>query len=299
MEELEINYTNNENNESTNLVNEETSNESLEKYNTEETIIKEFFVKETGITLKEMAELFGQTEEEISKEFGAYKAQKIFGKMDYVIDDATLSVEEFKNKCALAVKYGFKSVTVLPLYVGLAKSLLKSKKILVRALICYPFGEEHFKVKYCAVKCSLKMGADAFLVAVSSNQVKRGNFKLIQKEFKKIVRRASKKQVTVMFDDSKLSCLEIEKCAKLIVKDAKIYSIMPSSVYNSRGVDAELVKDVVNSVDGRCHVEGSGNVGKAIETIGLLSAGASTVSSRNCEQIAIEINSRINSQILD
>lgn len=299
MEELEIDYTKSEDDLDNALIKEEKLDVNQDGFNTEETIIKEFFIKETGITLKEMAVLFGQSEEEISKEFGAYKAQKLFQKMDYVIDDASLSNEDFKNKLISASKFGFKSVSVLPSYVGLAKSALKGKKIIVRALISYPFGEDLSKVKYCAVKCSSKMGADAFLVCVSSNNVKRGNYKLIAKEFKKIVKLASKKNVTVMFDDKKLTPLEIEKCSRYIIKDAKVYSIMPSSVFESKVIDTGLVKDIADSLDGKCYVDGAGNVSKAIETIGLLSAGANVVSSKNCEQIAVEINSRINSQILD
>ncbi len=296
MEELDLSY---QNNEKEDLPIKEENNQEQEKFNSEETIIKEFFIKETGITIKDMAVLFGQTEEEISKEFGAYKAQKLFSKLDYVIDEVGLSNEDIRSKCALAIKYGFKSVTVLPTYLGVAKSVLKGKKVLVRALISYPFGEDLVKTKYSAVKNSLKSGADAFLVSVSTNNVKRGNYRPIAKEFKKIVRYASKKHVTAMFDDSKLSSLEIEKCARFIIKEAKVHSIMPSSIYSSKIIDTELVKDVVQSVDGRCHVDGGGNVSKAIETIGLLSAGANTVSTKNCEQIAVEINSKINSQTLD
>ena len=176
---------------------------------------------------------------------------------------------------------------------------MKGKNIEVRALISYPFGEELAKVKRYAVKNSLKMGADAFLIAVSTSAVKRGNYKLIAKEFKKIVRSALKKKVTAMFSDGNLTSLEIEKCARYIVKEAKVYSILPSSVYGVDVVDSELCKDVLQSVEGKCFVEGGGNVAKAIETIGLLSSGANSVSSKNCEQIAIEINSKINNQTLD
>ena len=55
----------------------EVKNEIVEEksIDTEETVIKDFFIKETGISLKEMAILFGQTEEEISKEYGSFKAK--------------------------------------------------------------------------------------------------------------------------------------------------------------------------------------------------------------------------------
>ena len=107
MEELDLNVNENQNDNHQEILCEELNLEKQENYNTEETIIKEFFIKDTGVTLKDMAVLFGQTEEGISKEFGAYKAKKLFTKMDYVIDDPSLSNDDFKNKCQLALKYAF------------------------------------------------------------------------------------------------------------------------------------------------------------------------------------------------
>ena len=85
---------------------------------TEDTAIKDFFIKETGVSLKEMAILFGQTEEEISKEYGSFKAKKVYAKLDCILVHPNVSYEEFKNKCQLIANYGFKSVSVLPNFIG-------------------------------------------------------------------------------------------------------------------------------------------------------------------------------------
>ena len=50
--------------------------------------------------------------------------------MDRLFPNYNFSYEDFKSKCQLLVDYGFKSITVLPSYIGLSKDLLKGKKVL-------------------------------------------------------------------------------------------------------------------------------------------------------------------------
>ena len=273
-------------------------NESeLKSESYEDTVIKDYFLKETGLTSKEMAILFGQSEEEISKEFGVYKAKKLYQKMDYLIIDSGLTQTEFSKKCQISEKHGFKSVTVLPTFVGLAKDLLGIKNISVRALISYPFGEDLPKVKYYAVKNSLKLGADAFLVCVSTSQVKSGDYKGVCKEFKRIIKICKKKPVTAVLDESKLSQLEIEKCAKILSKETKIHSVMPADLIESSKFNAQTVKSVLLAVDGKCHVESGGKIQSAMDTVAVLNAGANAITSSKCPEIAEELNMKIMSGV--
>lgn len=273
------------------VVNNDSSEELL--VDADSSAIKDYFVKETGLSINEMSELFGQSEEEVLKEFGYYKAKKLYSKLDYIIDEPQITVDEFKSRCLIAEKYGFKSVTVLPTFVGLAKNILKGKNVLVRALISYPFGEDLDKVKYYSVKKTVQMGADAFLIMVSVNKIKRGLYKLVAKDVKKIVKYSGKKQVTVMLDLDYLTPLEIESSAKAIVKDSKVYSIMPSSLFLNNSIDVQIIKDIFTAVNGKCYVESGGKIKSATETVSLLTAGAFGVSSKSCPTIAEELNNKI------
>ncbi len=259
--------------------------------------LKDYFYKETGLTIKDLALLFGQTEEEISKEFSTYKAKKLYSKMDYIIDKPYILQEEFKNECLLAVKYGFKSVTVLPTYVSLAKSFLIDNGVQVRALIAYPFGEEISKVKILSVKKAVQMGASGILVSPSIKDIKNKNFKLVGKEIKKIVRSAGRKQVTVMLDENLLSIVEMEEVVKAILKETKVYSIMSSSVFSDKISDMQAVKNVSVAIDGRCYVEGGGKIETASQTVQLLASGANSITSKYCPMIAKELNMKIISSV--
>ena len=259
--------------------------------------VKDYFFKETGLSIKDLATLFGQSEEEISKEFSSYKAKKLYSKMDYIIDEPCLSLEDFKEKCLLAEKYGFKSVTVLPTFVSYAKTLLSGKGISVRGLIAYPFGEELYKVKLYAVKKAIQLGVNAILISPSIRAIKSGNYKVVAKEIKRVVRCAKKRQVTVMLDENLLSYTEIEGVVKAILKDSRVYSIMSSSVFSNKLSDVQVLKTLSVLVDGKCHVESGGKIQTACQTVQLLSGGANSVSSKYCPDIAKELNMKIISSV--
>ncbi|MBO5889026.1 MAG: hypothetical protein J6Q58_02675, partial [Clostridia bacterium] len=248
MEELNKSLDNN--NEENSVKNISECLDKIETINeTNDTVVKDFFIKETGVTIQEMAILFGQTEEEISKEYGAFKAQKLYSKMDYLIDESIFSYDEFKSKCLLAEKYGFKSITTLPTAVALSKDLLKNKGVKVRCLISYPHGEDFAKVKYYATRNAIKMGADAISVTISPRTIKCNNFKLITKTLNKIIKYAKKLPVTAVLNVDGLSSYEVEKTAKIIAKDCKIYSIMLCSFKEEKTDYLDIVKSVLLSVD--------------------------------------------------
>ncbi len=263
----------------------------------DETVIKDFFIKETGVSLKEMAILFGQTEEELSKEFSAFKAQKLYSKMDFLIDESVVSLEEFRRKCMLAIKYNFKSITVMPTFLGLAKDLLKGKNIKVRCVISYPFGEDIFKVKYYAVKRAISLGADEILFVVSPREIKYGNYKIIVKMLKKVVKIAKKRPVTAILPIKSISSYEMQKISRMIAKEVKLYSVMPFS-YGEDKIDYKsIIKDALTAVNGKCFIEYGGNVETALDGVSIFSLGANGITSKNCPTIANELNIKILEQV--
>ncbi|MBR5438641.1 MAG: hypothetical protein IKV61_00270 [Clostridia bacterium] len=260
-------------------------------------IIKEYFTPNPSPQeLKEMAVIFGQTEGEIKREFGSYKAKKLYLKMDYLLSNNCLNKKELDAKIKLALRYGFKSVTVMPNMVGFVKSSTVNTELELRALISYPFGEDVFKSKVYAVKKALSLGANSVIVCVSIGAIKNGEFKTVAKEFKKIVKLAGKRKVYALLDTDSLNLEEIEKVSKEIVQVAKIHSIILSTKLFKGKISLQTLKSLVDVVDGRCFVDGGGDVITPEETVALINAGANVVSTENCVEIAENLNRRISAE---
>ncbi len=279
------------------LAEQENINEELiteEVLNNDKQIIKDYFLKDTQQTgIKELANLFGQSEGEMSKEFGSFKAKKLYKKLDYLIIENTLFFEEFIKKCALALKYGFKGVTVLPSFVSKAKSSLVDKNLEVRALIDYPLGEDLFKTRLYSTKLAIKSGANSLLLSLPISAIKNGDYKKTAKEFKKLIKLAGKRKVSILIDFSKLNINEVKPFIERIIKEKKVYSIVPYNGFDSI-INFQAIKDIQDILDGKCLVEGSGVIESATEIVTAINSGASEILSCDCPFIAEDLDGKIN-----
>lgn len=235
----------------------------------------------TGENLKTAVSVFGQSEEEIEREFKNFKAQKLFGKLDYLLLSATC-IENFIKECETALKYNFNAVTVLPNYVKRAKLVTGVK---VNALISYPYGEDLQSVKLNAVKRAFLSGADGVTVAVSVLTIKNGGYSLIEKEFAKYVKKAGNRSVNALIDVNKLSPTEAKKTVETLLKISKLNSIIPYNVTNVF-VEANTVKEVVSLAGGKCIVGVGGKIQTAEETVSALALGVGKILSEKCPDLA-------------
>jgi deoxyribose-phosphate aldolase len=282
--------------ESTEIINDkmqETLQKEQEK--TEDSkVIKEYFLHEEGRScMKDLADLFGQSEGEMSKEFGVFKAKKLYKKLSYLIVDNTLFFEEIVRRCNLAVKYGFKSVTVLPSMVKKAKFTLNKKGVEVRAIIDYPLGEETFKNRLYSVKTAIKNGVDSLIITLPTSAIKNGEYKKVLKEFKRFLRVAKKRKVSVIIDFSKLNFNEVKPIIENLIPLKKIHSVIPYNSFSS-AINFTAVKDLCDLTLNKCVVEGAGEIQTATEIVTALNSGAGEILSPDCPFIAEELDGKIN-----
>ena len=256
--------------------------------------IKEYFLKEENPScMKELADLFGQSEGEMSKEFGVFKAKKLYKKLNYLIVDNTLFYEEFVKRLNEAVKYGFKGVTVLPNAVKKAKQFLLGKGVEVRTVIDYPLGEELSKSRLQSVKTAVKNGADSLIVTLPISLIKNGEYKRAVKEFNKLYRKAKKRKVSVLIDFLKVNFNEVKPFIESVTAKGKVYSVIPYNSFLSV-MNFVAVKDLCELSMTSCIVEGAGKIESATEIITALNNGASEILSPDCPFIAQELDGKIN-----
>lgn len=89
--------------------------------------------------------VFGQSEDELRREFKEYKALKLFRKI--YCDLTRVKSESFEDKLDEVVSLGFGGVIVFPTQARKAKEKIGKADVKVVAAVCYPFGEEGANVK--------------------------------------------------------------------------------------------------------------------------------------------------------
>ncbi|MBR6736988.1 MAG: hypothetical protein IKL82_01315 [Clostridia bacterium] len=254
-----------------------------------DSVIKEFFLSSSGE--KELGALFGQSESELKKEFGSYKAQKIYRRLNLIIDNRDKLLGEVKSQLKEALKYGFNAVTVFPSVIELAKSVLKGA-VKVRALINYPYGEELTKTLNYSVKHAVKSGADELLITFPTFEFRSGDVQNIVKNLKKTVFLAKGRRVSVLLDLSILTLPEIESAISTLLSTG-VYSAVLSYGSGERIVSKAVVEDAVNASVGLIKIECITPLCKAEDAVSLLLSGAGTVISKNVSEVATDLSGKI------
>lgn len=170
-----------------------------------------------GADTAKTAMIFGQSEEDIGKEYKEYKAFKLFRRVDADLTTVKDS-ENLKIKIAEVIKFGFGNVIVNPRQIRETKKLLVGKNIGVYGAVCYPYGEELYGVKKHAVRKAFEEGADGVYLPVGTSDVKRGRFENIKKEFTVISRRYKRKKIFAVLEVGDLDYTQVERVVKILLK---------------------------------------------------------------------------------
>ncbi len=234
--------------------------------------------------------IFGQSEDEMRREFKAFKAAKLFKKFDCDLTDV-FSPEVLDQKLIEAKNYGFGGVVVTPQKIRVAKEKLKGSGVEVVAAVCFPLGEEAFGVKRYAVKKAVEKGADRIYLPVGISTVKFGATDLMKREFKKVIKAAKKKKVSAVIESGMLTSAEIERTVRML-NGAGVMSFVSSTGVFGAGEGVSAVKNIRYYLRSGSEVCGFTASRRSDEAVGLMSV-ADKLFVKNAAELAADIKSNL------
>lgn len=159
--------------------------------------------------------VFGQSEDDLRREFKQFKTLKLFRKLTLDLTDVKDGTV-FEDRISEAIAYGFGSVLVFTSDLKRVKEKLGNADVKVFVAVCYPFGEDGVGVKKLAVKRAIAKGADEILLPVGCVAIKRGNYDAVKREFKRCVKINKRVKISAMTECGELTAEEIEKTIKIL-----------------------------------------------------------------------------------
>lgn len=274
-------------NEETKIENQEIKQETEVKLETANALQEK---TENKFNLDKTAIVFGQSEEDIGKEFKEFKASKLFKRVDCDLTSVTDNLV-LKQKIEEAIKFGFGNVVVNPRQIKQAKRYLNGRKVGVYAAVCYPYGEELYGVKKFAVKRAMEEGADGVYLPLSTSDLKSGKIEQVKRELFKIVKRSKRKKVFVVLEIGEINFSVAEKVVKLLLK-SKIAGIVSGTGYSSRSKPFAGASDLHSLSAGKRTVVACSNTEKSREVVSLFSV-ADRVFLKNAPKIALDLKTNL------
>ena len=206
-----------------------------------------------------------------------------------------LQIEKF---CKEAVYYKFHSICVNPIYVKMAKKILRSSGVRVTTVVGFPLGASKDSIKLKEAELALKEGADELDMVMNIGMFKGQNYDYVRDEIRKIKELCGRNVLKVILETSLLSVGELVTACEIAV-EANADFVKTSTGFIGHGAKIDDVTLMKNTVKSRAKVKASGGIRTLTDAINMIEAGADrigTSSGVNIVEEAIKLRSRNLSQ---
>ena len=202
----------------------------------------------------------------------------------HFIDHTNLSPDaksiDIEVLCSEAIKYDFASVCLNPVYVPIAKSILKDSKPIICSVVGFPLGADSTEMKYAEARFLIFNGVEEIDMVLNIGALKERNTNIIQKEIKKVVDAAEGKIVKVIIETCLLNDNE-KVLASKIVKDCGANFVKTSTGFSAAGATIDDVILIKKTIGDEIGIKASGGIKTKEEAISFIQAGADRIGTSN------------------
>ena len=210
---------------------------------------------------------------------------KLAKMIDHSILHPTMSDEDLKRECEVALKYDVASVCVKPYAVKLAAELLKGSDVKVGCVIGFPAGNSTTAVKVFEAEAACNEGAVEVDMVINIGKALQGDWEYVSKEIKEVTEICHwyKAIVKVIFETDYVTReADIVKLCQICTEVGADYVKTSSGFgfvkqangdYNYQGATIPVLELMKNSVGPKVKVKAAGGVRTLDQLLSVQSAG--------------------------
>ena len=207
--------------------------------------------------------------------------------IDHSILHPTMTDEDLKRECAVALKYDVASVCVKPYMVREAKKLLDGSTVIVGCVIGFPAGNSTIEVKVFETRQACKDGAMEIDMVINIGKALQHDWNYIESEIKGVTDASHQNGaiVKVIFEtdfitkeaDIKELCRICTKVGADYVKTSSGFGFVKqvNGDYNYKGVTIAVLELMKKSVGPNVKIKAAGGVRTLDQLLAVQSAGCS------------------------
>lgn len=208
----------------------------------------------------------------------------------------TVTHDDVRRGCELALSYHLAAVCVYPVHVSLASEVLRGTTTNVCAAIGFPFGQDSIPGKLVAIDEAQSDGADEMAVmldhsAIASGEIARASHELERLSssmyFGSLITTKGRSQLTVVLETALIDMTTLGPLWTQLA-DSPVGFVQTSSGHQARAVTVEHVQTLRQLLPENVLVKAVGGVQQHRDALALLSAGAVRVGTGSAIVIAQE-----------
>jgi deoxyribose-phosphate aldolase len=189
---------------------------------------------------------------------------------------AYASEVDIKELCDKAVRYGFASVAINPVWTSYCARFLKGTGILVDPCIGFPLGANTAHIKIEETREAIRNGANEVDMVINIGALKSGYRDYVEKEIAAVVKAAGDIPVKVILETSYLSDDEkIEVCEMSL--NARAAFVKTSTGFGQGGATVDDVRLMYRLVGNQMGIKAAGGIRTYEDIVPLVKAGATRI----------------------
>lgn len=192
---------------------------------------------------------------------------------------AAVTKSEIENLCKEAVQYGFACVCVNPVYVKLASTLLRNKKVKVCSTVGFPFGTSLLEIKALEAIKAVEDGAKELDMVINLSLLKSRDYSTTRRDVAAVVdaRKLSKDIVVKVIIETDLLAEEEKPIACELAKEAGADFVKTSTGFFGKGATVKDVRLMRKTVGESMGVKAAGGIRTYADALKMIKAGANRI----------------------
>lgn len=194
--------------------------------------------------------------------------------IDHTLLRPDATQREIEKLCEETIQYKFASACLLPVWVPVARPLLKGAKLC--SVVGFPLGGNSKDTKIFEALQLVEMGVDELDMVIALGPLKTGQYDYVLNEIQAVVKRAAPVIVKVIIETCLLTDEEKQK-ASLLCVEAGAHFVKTSTGFSKAGATVEDIALIRKTVGQRLGVKASGGIRSAEAARALIAAGATRI----------------------
>ena len=209
--------------------------------------------------------------------------------IDHSFLKPTTTIADIELLCSEAKEFGFRAVCIPPLFVKMAKEILKGSSVKVSTVTGFPFGYSAIEAKLAETVLALVDGADEIEMLANITAIKNADWQYLAKEINTIMPVVKSKGIVmkVILETGLLDETEIITCCD-IYGAAGVDYVKTSTGFSTIGATVKAISLLRTHLADAVKINASGSVNTFQFALKLLEAGASTISPDESIQLVKE-----------
>ena len=196
--------------------------------------------------------------------------------IDYTLLRPTATETEVRNLCTEAVTYGFRAVSVNPVWVTLCTKLLGDSEVVIDACISFPLGASTARMKVEETRDALQNGATEIAAVINIGALKSGYAPYVEKEITTVVKAAGDIPVKVILEPSCLNQDEKIAVCQMSLRAGAI-AVQTSTGFGAYGARVEDVRLIKTTVGSYLDIKAAGGIRTFGDAMRMIEAGATHI----------------------